>query len=49
MYSYQAKNRVCYVVLGHHLSQVMAGCLFGAKLLPEPLLTFCQLDPEKEI
>ena len=26
------------------LVQVMACCLFGTKLLPEPMLTYCQLD-----
>ena len=27
------------------LIQVMACCLFGAKLLPEPMLAYWQLDP----
>ena len=49
VFAYPAKNRVCYIILGHYLSQVMAGFLLGVKPLPEPLLTLCQLDPEKEI
>ena len=30
------------------LDQVMACCLFGAKPLPEPSLTSCQLDPKEQ-
>ena len=30
------------------LGQVMACCLFGAKPLPEPSLTSCQLDPKEQ-
>ena len=31
------------------LVQVMACRLFGAKSLPEPMLTYCQLDPQEQI
>ena len=30
------------------LVQVMACHLFGTKPLPEPILTYCQLDPEEQ-
>ena len=33
---------------GYALVQVMACHLFGAKLLPEPILTYCQLDPKEK-
>ena len=33
---------------GSALVQVMACPLFGAKPLPEPMLIYCQLDPEKQ-
>ena len=33
---------------GTALVQVMACRLFGAKPLPEPMLTYCQLDPKKQ-
>ena len=33
---------------GSTLVQVMACRLFGAKPLPEPMLTFCQLDPQEQ-
>ena len=29
--------------------QVMVCRLFGAKPLPEPMLTYCQLDPKDQI
>ena len=31
------------------LVQVTASCLFGAKPLPQQMLTFCQLDPKEQI
>ena len=31
------------------LVQVMTCRLFGAKSLPEPMLTYCQLNPQKQI
>ena len=34
---------------GSALLQVMACCLFGAKPLPEPMMTHCQLDPWEQI
>ena len=33
---------------GSALVQAMTCCLFGAKPLPEPVLTYCQLDPWKK-
>ena len=33
---------------GSTLVQVMAGHLFGAKPLPEPMLTYCQMDPKEQ-
>ena len=34
---------------GSALVHVMACCLFGAKPLPEPMLTYCQLDSWEQI
>ena len=34
--------------IGSALVQVMACRLFGAKPLPEPMLTYCQLDPYEQ-
>ena len=37
---------ICVSELGQHwLAQVMACRLFSAKPLPQPMLTYCQLDP----
>ena len=33
---------------GSSLVEVMAWHLFGAKPLPEPMMTYCQLDPNQE-
>ena len=33
---------------GWTLVQVMACHLLGAKPLPEPMLTYCQLDPKEQ-
>ena len=34
--------------IGSALIQVMACRLFGAKPLPEPMLAYCQLDPQEQ-
>ena len=36
---------ICVGNLGHDLLQVMACRLFGAKPLPESMLTYCQIEP----
>ena len=42
--SSQSATHMCQWT-GPALAQVMACHLFGAKPLPEPTLTYCQLDP----
>ena len=37
-----------YIYMRSCLVQIMACRLFGAKPLPEPMLTFCQLDPYEQ-
>ena len=34
---------------GSALVQIMACRLFGAKPLPEPMLTYCQMDPQEQM
>ena len=46
-YAYPIPSSIAYMRqwAGSALVQIMARRLFGAKPLPEPMLTYCQLDP----
>ena len=38
----------CIDLYSSQMDQIMAWCQFNSKLLPEPLLTFCQFNPQEQ-
>ena len=42
---FEEHSRTKYWFIG----QAIACCLFGARPLPEPMIPYCQLDPQEQI